>query len=792
MANLFKKFLLWAAAILILLTISIIAISVLFQDRISGFALSELKKVTNNQLAYDDAKIDYIKSFPKLSLNLKGPQFIDKQYNQAMHFEELQLKLSIFSSIFSQTTIDKLFIKNGSVSLIERNGKWNVEEFMTTDKRDAKTSFFNINHLLVENFNIIIDKSSTSQKLNLLIDQAEINVSNTPHEVLTILSKGMIELTSIESNGLIQAINFRDNFRLELSYDQSDNDLNISTAKFSNGISINGDYNTESRVKDIIVQVNEFNLNVFNPVMENLDFQRHGLYKFMGRANGDIHLTGEKTVEYNFSLDHVGILLNKGIRESDITGFNGRIKGNNKDLHLSEFTGRIERKNISVNSHINLEQNKINSLQIQGDIPLMTLLTLTSDSTISDVRGSIDFEEFVVMDCHLDSLGDQLLEASQIKAQGTDIKWRYRDRPLMSVIDGDVTVSGGYLHLTDIEMAYQNTDLHLNGAYHIEDGKKHWQLDVQSKDFELDKILSYFQESDDEVSFEFADYNLDININAESVSHKDVKVDDMKIDLTTNPKGHTLNTSGKAFGGEFTSNGILQSNNDNNHYQTKVALSKLDITKFLEQNRNFNQDFISFNNIKGNLTSYGSYDFYWDKQWKHQVNKTKASIYTNVKNGELNNLGMLNTFSKYVNINDLRRVKFTELSNFFEIDGKSIYIPTMFIQSNAANFTLSGLHEIGNRQEYYMQLNAGQILANKFRRHDSSLRPKPAKRNGWFNMYYVITSKDGENYSHRRDRSMVKASFKNGEARKRFIYLSLISSFGKIADLNIPDDWEDQ
>ena len=43
-----------------------------------------------------------------------------------------------------------------------------------------------------------------------------------------------------------------------------------------------------------------------------------------------------------------------------------------------------------------------------------------------------------------------------------------------------------------------------------------------------------------------------------------------------------------------------------------------------------------------------------------------------------------------------------------------------------------------NDISYSIKVNAGQVLAQRFKRYDPSLKPKPSRRNGWFNLYYAI------------------------------------------------------
>ncbi len=120
-----------------------------------------------------------------------------------------------------------------------------------------------------------------------------------------------------------------------------------------------------------------------------------------------------------------------------------------------------------------------------------------------------------------------------------------------------------------------------------------------------------------------------------------------------------------------------------------------------------------------------------------------------------------------------------------------IYLPVMFIQSNAANLTVSGEHTFDQDIAYYLKVNAGQVLANRFRRHDPNLAPKPARKDGFFNLYYAITGNIDE-YEVKTARRRVKEDFELSELRRREVQQALEREFGIPIDLiEEPVEWRD-
>ena len=117
-------------------------------------------------------------------------------------------------------------------------------------------------------------------------------------------------------------------------------------------------------------------------------------------------------------------------------------------------------------------------------------------------------------------------------------------------------------------------------------------------------------------------------------------------------------------------------------------------------------------------------------------------------------------------------------------------MPAMFVQSNAMNLALSGTHTFDNKIDYNIKVNAGQIVLNKFKKHNSKLRPQKAKKNGWFNLYYRIYG-PMETFAYESDKRRVSQQLDASGTRKRKIQKELIKHFGNIVSIEEPTDWKD-
>ena len=199
----------------------------------------------------------------------------------------------------------------------------------------------------------------------------------------------------------------------------------------------------------------------------------------------------------------------------------------------------------------------------------------------------------------------------------------------------------------------------------------------------------------------------------------------------------------------------------------RITARDIDLQTCMEQCENFDQEVVTADNLRGRLSGRILLYAFWNERNEFLMDKLKAYADVTATNGELVDLKMLEDFSTFVHIEDLRRVKFTRLQNYLEISDERLYLPAMLIQSNALNLTLSGTHTFDNDIDYKIKVNAGQVLLNRIKRHDPDLDPLPAEK-GWFNVFYTIIG-NVDKYDMKRGKKAVKAEFERSEARKKRI-----------------------
>ncbi len=223
--------------------------------------------------------------------------------------------------------------------------------------------------------------------------------------------------------------------------------------------------------------------------------------------------------------------------------------------------------------------------------------------------------------------------------------------------------------------------------------------------------------------------------------------------------------------------------------EARVAAEGVDAEEFFYQSGNFDQEVLTSENIEGSMNARLLLDIYYDSLGTVDYDRLHVLASVEILDGELHDFAMLENFAFALKSGDLERVRFTRLANFFEIADGTLYIPSMYIQSSAINLTLSGSHTFDQYLDYYVKVNAGQVIANKISRHDDRLEVLPA-RNGLFNLYYTIKG-PLENYAVESDKRAVKVDFQRSESRRDRIRRALEIRFQTPIELRPPTGEED-
>ena len=726
-------------------------------------------------MKYGEADFNYINSFPSISLDLSNPTFYDNNYDTALELEEFQVRLNIFKSIFSDPVISRLVVKNGSVTLKERNQKWNVVDLITNSNSTSNNStLINIDHLIVQNFKVVVDRGTADQITQLTLVDADMELKSSDAEV-TISAQGRMSLDYVINNSDHQLINISDSFETDFSFDKSSKIITIAPSHLDQGLIWEGWFNSANSQREIKLDIENWNVSNLNTWLSEVTTDKEKQLELKGKLSGIVSLNQISDIDYTVYLKNGNITRGKET-QIEFVDINSTLTGNQDELNLQQLELEIDGEKLDAEINYSIKQNTIESLSIDGNIPIKPIYSITGDSVLTKVKGAIAIDEFRIKQYPL-GLDKPILEYLDFNGDLENIRLQSNMDKTLEVKKGKLRSIGDEIHFSDMQIELNNSEFKLNGLFLIEEKRNVFKCNINGEKISAADILNFGGSSNNGPSNFLQENRLYVSLNVDKLLFNKIKMTDVNAELRSINDVLATTVEANVFDGFIKSNGRLKQDADTYQYHFSVDGDKINLEECFAQNENFGQEVLTDKQLKGRLSSLASFDLFYDNEWNLLPEKTKGLISAKIDDGRIKNVEMMKQFSSMVNINDLTDIKFTELNNYLEIKGKNLFIPTMFIQSNAANFLLSGHHSIENVQLYYLKVNAGQILANKFKRHNPNLPPKPDRRNGMFNLHYVING-TSENYQYKRDRSKVKEAFKIGKERKRRIYNELVKEFG--------------
>ncbi|MGZ3885040.1 MAG: hypothetical protein ACXVPD_12845, partial [Bacteroidia bacterium] len=277
--------------------------------------------------------------------------------------------------------------------------------------------------------------------------------------------------------------------------------------------------------------------------------------------------------------------------------------------------------------------------------------------------------------------------------------------------------------VNDFNILIGTSDLQLTGSLpeflnYLFDSKKPFTInaDLQSKNLALEDLL--FSSGGGASQQVNIPANLDFNIRAaigklsfskfEATNVKGaVAVQDQKIVV----KEFALST----MDGEAALNAYADASGENIRITATASLKNINISKLFYQCNNFGQNTLNDKHLKGFATADIEFSGNWSKELKADLKSIAATSNVLIERGELMNFKPLESLSKYVEVQELRDIKFSSLQSVIDIKDQVITIPKTSIKNSALNIELWGRHTFSNEIEYHFQLLLSELLMRKKR-----------------------------------------------------------------------------
>lgn len=433
------------------------------------------------------------------------------------------------------------------------------------------------------------------------------------------------------------------------------------------------------------------------------------------------------------------------------------------------------------------------------------------DTLVSFITGKIDLDFSTAGMLNPDSIGDQLMpivfENSTFAAKVSDFGFSFPNDTLIGIdrLSFKLSMANDTIRLANVSGHYKNLDFRSDSTS-IWNVYKAFILDQNNKKLivntslwadkvDYDLFLPFMAEDTtappDTAPSTIPQYIIRGIAKANQVKYGKVLISDFSTKFRVDDSLYVLDEMRmKAFGGSMTTSLIY----DTRKYPLEVIefkneSNRVNIKQMLEQNDDFEQDYITHKNIDGVVTGtvYGRV-----VMQDTNLLYDKFNLLGNFKleNGGIYNFEPAMELSKFTNLNELDNIVFNTLETSVFIYNNQIYFPKTNIVSTAMDMSVYGMQSFGDDYEYHFVVYPGDVMLGKSKKllkkqglKDEGFEgPNKAKRSG---LYLVALQKGKESkysFDTKELQSIMKATIRVQERGLNLVFHPHVMNFSTEID----------
>ena len=767
--------------------LALIVIAAFFEDQVGELFVRELNKSLKNELRIENVDLSLIKHFPEAGVTLEGVKMKGGHSNSGtfLQAEDLSLRFAYMSLLSGKYKINSIDISDASMNvLIDKQGRASYDVFKDSGETSSSNAEFDLalKQANLNNIEVIYIDEITEQEVIMTIENADISGEFSNEKFLlnckTNIFSNYIQLGE-ERYLTGKELDYSGKMDIDLKdgvYELRDMVLEVDNA---NTFIVDGTVTSiENHTDyDLTIKGEDCSLSSVLGVLPVEYSQQFGDFESTGTFYFNSYIKGRSDA-YNAPLTNITFGLNDGkitsprldyaLRDATFEAVfdNG---GNNPErgyFDMPEFSAKLRGEPIIMHlKATNLDEPDI-EFDFKGNVSMAAVHDLLNFPIIEDGDGLFEVTEFSLAGKYKDMIDPYTIGRVDTKAvmNFNDFELEMNGKTV-TFEEGELSMHNNKLSVKEVNITAPGTDLIVTGDFknlipvffkdslNTKDAHLEFSALLNGESLDIDQLIEmasldidegdvpeavYDSLKQDEVAqnedfFALLDGTFEANI--DKINYRKINAENLTGQLIfADSKLKIRNVKVEAMEGNFTLKGDVTFD-EKPDLTTMIFCENINGREFFEQAENFGQDYLTNKHVRGTLDAKMKIDAQWDETGEFLYDKLVVLADVELTDGELVGFEMLEDFSKYIKIQDLRRIKFKNTKNQFALKDNAFYIPTMFIQSNALNLTFSGRHTVEHEMDYLIKVNGGQTLMNKFKKFNPERKPLKAKKKGFINIY---------------------------------------------------------
>lgn len=840
MKKFLKRLLIILLIFIVLFFAAVVIILRFFSADLGRQIIAQLNRQLVTELSVAEVDLSVLRSFPNASVNLRNIVLEDTRHRPLLTADNMAFRFGLLSLFGSNIKIHSVAISDGALTIhYDRAGRPNYEVFKTSKDETPEKGGPNISleEAVLDQIELAYVDEKEVQEMRLLVDRAAFT-GQFSADRFTLSSRALLHSHYIDMDS-VTYLDDKDisyDARVAVDMEKGRYDLeDVTLTMEANTFKAFGFVENKPRATVFDLYLNNakgdlgslMQLLPSNYANRIANFKSSGNFEVKTLIKGELSAGRKPQIRSEVTLTNGKVTNSK--MDSDLrdvsfvmTYDNGMGERRNPSFfEIKDFEGVFNRQLFEMNLRVdNLDDPSIH-FKMNGALPVNLAYGLLNNPNITDGSGEVKIEALQLEGRYEDLIREQRVERATVGGSlYFDDASLTINKEKMVVDEGAVRLNGNEVAIENLRLIGAGSDLAFNGtaanivpvlfadSLNSNNVQLTFKANLGSENLDIDRFLSVIAISADQVDTTAVSID---SLKEEQIQKRrqytqflngtfDARIDEYNYDkiegrafqgqFIFNNNELQIKGQTQAMGGRFDLDGEMFFEQEPRlHAQLKC--DKANITTFFDQTNNFGQEMLTSKNIKGTINAKIAIYAYWDQEGHFLTDRLRVLADVGIQNGELNNMELLKSFSTYVKVQDLMQIRFVNIENVLEVTNRKLYLPAMFIQSNALNLTISGEQSFDNQIAYNIKVNAGQVLANRFKSHDSQLSPQPARRKGFFNLYYNISG-TLDDYKVKSAKRTVQADFEQSERRRTALQQALQQEFGSVKTINEPAEWRDE
>lgn len=756
MKKFIKIFFISLAAIIALIIIAGFIIGYFYNDKVTKYFVNELNKNIDVNVKVKNVEFSIFKKFPNASIefnqvfaepNKKFKKSGFKNYSDTLiSAKKIYLVFNIFDVFSEKYNIKKVEIKDGNANiLIDKLGNENFLFWKKANNNSQPTNIqIDLKNINLNNFYLQVKNLQNNFSANFNIRKLNLNgaFSNTNFTLKTSLDANVGEFI-IDNINYINQKDIKLNTELDVKNDIfkiKNGQLFISDLEFN----INGNINT-SDVSSIDLKIDGKNLNIesFLSVLpknirnEARNFDSKGEFYFNASIQGNYNKNNIPHIDADFGIKNGTIeQIKTDVKLTDVN-FTGKYTNGEKNnlattfLKISDFTGNIEKNKILGKFLLENFKNPKMQFSIDADFALNKLNDFLNIDTIEKIDGNLkaNIKFFGKIKDINNICADDFKKA---KSQGditiSDVNLEFiKSDVTYSDMRGKAYFKNDNLSIDSLKFNIDENDFYIKGDFinflnfmFFDNQKTKIISSLYSNNIDVNSLIEKYNtqnnnESDSARSIFSNNITIQLNTNIKNIKYNNFIATNVNTHISYQNNNITFNDlSFNTMSGDISGAGrLLKINKNTYNLKTSIYLNNINVDKLFYSFNNFGQDYLIDKNIKGKITADIDFSSDLDKNFNINQDKITSTSKIQIKNGELKDFKTIESLAKFIELSELKDIKFSNLNNEILIKDKKIIIPEMKIKSSAINIDFSGEHTFNNDMDYHLKVLLSDLLSKK-------------------------------------------------------------------------------